>query len=356
MKKSERKTYVLMKMAMFVLAFSLMAMGCTKPKETKSTDSYTFTDSVGRKVELPRKIETVVPCGTLAQMVLYTACPDRLVGLAYEFTEEAKQVIDKKYTSLPVFGQFYGKSATVNYEAVIQANPDVIFDIGEQKKTTKEDMDLLQEKLGIPVVFIQASLTTMDETYETLGKILDNSDEMAKLAEFCSDTIDSVTESLSKISEEEKISVYLAMGAEGLNTNANGSFHAEVLDMVGANNIATVEVTNGGGGSQVTLEQIAVWNPQVILTDTNNVYDIVTSDERWADISAVQNNKVYKIPTIPYNFLNDPPSVNRMIGLSWLGNLLYPEYFEFSKEKVITFYQLFYHIELDVALINEIGF
>lgn len=351
----EKKANISRIKIVFVLVLLVMVTGCSKPEEGKVTDCYQFTDSVGRQVEVPRQIDTVVPCGTLAQMVLYTACPDRLVGLAYEFTEDAKMVIDKKYTSLPVFGQFYGKSATVNYEAVIQANPDVVFDIGEQRKTTKEDMDLLQQKLGIPVVFIQATLETMDETYETLGKLLGNSEEMAKLGEYCKNTIDSVTQSQSKIPEEEKVSVYMALGDEGLNTDAKGSFHAYAIDVVGAQNIAEVEASSRGGGSQVSLEQIAAWNPQVILTDTQKVKDLVTSDERWAEISAVQNQKVYKIPTIPYNFIDDPPSVNRIIGLRWLGHLLYPQYFEFSKEDVITFYQLFYHLDVDEAFINQLG-
>ena len=40
--------------------------------------TYIFTDSAGREVELPRNIERIAPSGPLAQIVLFTLCPDKL--------------------------------------------------------------------------------------------------------------------------------------------------------------------------------------------------------------------------------------------------------------------------------------
>lgn len=360
-----KKVTKILKSGICLALAAMMLAGCAKGTEPKKeaqneaqneveNKTRVFVDSAGREVEVPAEIKKVAPSGLLAQMVLYTACPDQLVGVADHFSEEASKYIDKAYTSLPKFGQFYGKNANLNMEAMLAEGPDVIIDIGEAKDTIKEDMDSLQEQIGIPVVFIEATISTMDTAYEQLGKLLGNEEEMKVLSEYCKKTIDHAEEMTKNLADEDKVSVYMALGEEGLNTNANGSFHAQVLDLIGAKNIADVEVTGAGAGSQVSLEQILEWNPEVILTYTKDVYEIVTTDGRWKDLDAVKNGRVYKIPTAPFNFISDPPSVNRMIGISWLGNLLYPDQYEFTNEEMKTFYKDFYHIELKEDMIEEI--
>ena len=45
--------------------------------------------------------------------------------------------------------------------------------------------------------------------------------------------------------------------------------------------------------------------------------------------------------------MTQPPAVNRIIGIRWLGNLLYPDlYDEDMIEEAKTFYQLFWHYDL----------
>lgn len=363
MKKSNVKGKVILLALVWMLSMALA--GCagntkkeaakekTNVEETKS-ETRIFTDSAGREVELPTKIQTVAPSGPLAQIVLYTACPDKLAGVASDFSEDTKKYIDSKYAELPKFGQFYGKNANLNMEALLKENPNVIIDIGEAKETVKEDMDNLQDQLGIPVVFVEATMQTMDHTYEMLGELLGNEKEMATLSKYCNTTIDHANKVSKGLAEEEKVSVYLALGDDGLHTNANGSFHAESLDLVGAKNIADVEVVGPGAGSQVSMEQVINWNPNVILTYSDSVYDIITTSETWAGLDAVKNQKVYKVPKAPYNFVSDPPSVNRMIGIDWLGSLLYPDQYDFSDDEMKTFYKDFYHVDLTDDQVKEI--
>jgi iron complex transport system substrate-binding protein len=71
------------------------------------------------------------------------------------------------------------------------------------------------------------------------------------------------------------------------------------------------------------------------------------NDSIWKELKAVQNKKVYCIPNVPYSFLNNPPSINRVIGINWLGNLLYPDQYQLEiKDEIKTFYQLFYTVDL----------
>ena len=44
---------------------------------------------------------------------------------------------------------------------------------------------------------------------------------------------------------------------------------------------------------------------------------------------------------------NSPPSVNRVLGIWWLGNLLYPELYDYDMAQVAQeYYGLFWHYDL----------
>lgn len=310
------------------------------------SDARVFTDSAGREVTLPKEIKKIAPSGPLAQIVLYTLCPDKLSGLASDFSEGAKQYIDEKYWSLPKFGQFYGKNANLNMEALIAESPDVIIDIGEAKKSVKEDMDALQEQLNMPVIFIEADLDTMSSAYEKLGELTGDTDQAKKLADECNNILKKSETAREQLSEKK--SVYFAVGDDGLHTNAEGSIHARVIEQIGAENAAKVEMVSSGGGSEVSFEQLLLWQPDVIIADSEALYQTITTDKVWGELDAVKEGKVYQIPSVPYSFMSSPPSVNRMIGILWLGNLVYPEQYSADiKQEVKDFYELFYHVTLD---------
>ena len=338
----------------FALAFSTAACGGAAPAEEPET-TRTFIDSAGREVEIPGEINSIAPSGPLAQIVLYTACPDRLAGIAVDFSDNAKELIDEKYWGMPKFGQFYGKNANLNMEALIAAAPDVVVDIGEAKDTVAEDMNGLQEQLDIPVVFIEATLDTMDEAYQKIGELIGDSEETDQLADYCKTVSEKAGQINSVLKDEDRITVYEALGDSGLNTNARGSFHAEVIEKSGGVNAADVQAVSAGAGSEVSLEQVMVWNPDVILTETEDVYQLIKTDKAWAELDAVKSGRVYKVPTVPYSALGNPPSVNRVMGVLWLGNILYPEQYGIDiTAELQKFYKLFYHVDIDSGKAAEI--
>ena len=336
---------------LLILALAVTAAACGGQKaatEESSDATRTFVDSAGRTVEIPAEINSIAPSGPLAQIVLYTACPDKLAGIAMDFPDNAKQLIDEKYWGLPKFGQFYGKNASLNMEALIQADPDVIVDIGEAKDTIAEDMDGLQKQLNMPVVFIEATLDTMDEAYAKIGELIGDETDTDKLAQYCNEVSDKADAIKTALKEEDKVTVYEALGDSGLNTNARGSFQGEVIDKVGALNVADVEAAAAGAGTEVSLEQVISWNPDVIIAERSDVYNLIKTDKAWAELDAVKNGRVYLIPTVPYSALGNPPSVNRVMGILWLGNIIYPEQYGIDiTSELQKFYQLFYHVEID---------
>jgi iron complex transport system substrate-binding protein len=314
-----------------------------------------FVDSAGRQVAIPAKVERIAPSGPLAQIVLYSLVPERLVGWALKPTTLVKRYLPRERWDLPTFGQFYGKNANLNLEALIAAKPDVIIDIGEAKKTVREDMDGIQEQTGIPVIFVEATLDTMKRAYLDLGEITGERTAAKLLSDYCAKAIDGARATARDIPAKRRLKVYYGEGPSGLQTNPQGSIHADVLELVGATNVATIPITSGAGGNQITMEQLLLWDPDVIILAPGGVYEAIGTDPLWKDLRAVKEGRYYEIPEGPYNWMGRPPAINRIIGIAWLGSLLYPDCF---KDDISTeakaFYRLFYHYELGDAELNAL--
>jgi len=341
--------------AVFMLFTGCGTGGTGTTPASEEAGAITITDSAGREVTLPAQIEKIAPSGPLAQIVLYTIAPNKLCGVSVDFSQAAKPYFDERYLALPKFGQFYGKNAGLNMEALMAEGPDVIFDIGEAKEGIREDMDRLQEQIGIPVVFVEATLPTISEAYHFLGGLLGEEEQAAALAAYCDDTLARAADIREGMREDDRVSVYYALGNNGLHTNARGSIHADVIEWVGGKNIADVKPVSSGAGSEISLEQLIQWDPDKIICATGEIAGLIRRDPAWRVLRAVRENQVYVAPAAPYNVMGDPPSVNRIAGIWWLGNLLYPlEYDGDISAEFQKMYRLFYHIELSGEQIQEI--
>lgn len=329
--------------------------GTTPPDTVETTIPDTsgttvFVDSAGRSVAVPAEITRVAPSGSVAQMILMTLCPELLVGLASDPSETQKPYFPEVTWELPTFGQFYGSKANLNMEALIAAEPQIIIDLGDPKGSIREDMDMVQEQTGIPTVFIQATLDELPDAYRTLGELLDRQEEAEALAAFVEKTLTMAAENRGKIAEDDRITVMFGTGASGLACNAAGSSQADVIDRIGAvNAIVSDEISNKNGGTEVDLEQVYVCDPDVILLAKDGPYDTLAEGE-WAQLRAVRNGAYYEIPDTPYSWMSMPPSVNRVLGIWWLGNLLYPELYDYDMAEIAQeYYALFWHYDLSAA-------
>ena len=336
-----KKTILL---ALLLLSMLLM-IGCGKETaEHPTSDTYSFTDSAGRTVELPKQIDRIAPSGGIAQMTLFAIVPDKLVGISSQWKDSALPYLRDEYRDLPILGQFYGMK-NFNKEAVLSAAPQVIIDVGEKKATIVEDMDRIQEALGIPVIFIEARLDNTDEAYRTLGKILDREQEGHALADYCRRTYQRSTELAAQIGDKPTL-LYVG-GAQGNMAVARGSFHAQVIDLL-ADNAAVVTDLTDGSMTQVSMEQVLAWNPQVLVIAAETEPDF--SALPWRELRALQSGRVLRVPAEAYDWMGRPPSVNRFLGLSWLAARLYPEQSGIDlKAEMKEYYRLFYHYELDDA-------
>jgi len=329
-----------------VICFSITA---TPVKEKAVLNSsVSFTDSCGRTVELPSDITKVAPSGAVATMFLSVAAPEYMTNVNSAFSKEQMEYLPACLEKLPATGQLYGSKSTINLEELIATGAQVIIDIGDNKKGIEEDLDALQQQTGIPCIFLSGSIENMAETFRNLGTILkDKKGRCEEVAAFIEKTVSMAKNNASKIKDEEKVSVMFSSLANGLGVNAKGSGQAQVIELIGAENAVVVEkVTSKGGGNLINMEQLYMFDPDVIVLNEGPMYQEISKDPAWAELSAVKNGKIYEIPGNPYCWLGNPPSLNMILGIWWLGNLIYPQYFDYEMDKVADeIYNLFWRTE-----------
>lgn len=322
---------------------------------SQASDTREFTDSAGRTVEVPAVIDRIAPSGHTANQVLLTMAPEKMVGLSQELSEDQQKYLGVDTSDLPVFGAIFGAKGDLNKEAIAAADPQVIIDTGVLDDDVASGLDQLQEELGIPCVFIETNMDDYGASYEKLGELLGMEERGNELSEYCQNAYDEVVDVMSTISDDERANVLYLMGEDGTNVIAKGTQQAEVVDLV-ADNLAVMDnPSNTGMGSETSLEQIALWNPDIIVFASGSIYDTVADDPAWDGIAAIDNGTYYEAPGTPYNWLNSPPTVNQVMGMQWLPRLLYPDKFDDSIADVTkSYYSTFYGYDLSDEELDEL--
>ena len=249
----------------------------------------------------------------------------------------------------------------MDLEALLAAAPDVVIDIGEGKKTIAEDLTALTQQTGIPFIHIDATVATAPDAYRTLGKLLGREEKAEELALWCETTYANMTAMMETVDANgARKSLLYCLGDKGVNVIAKDSFHAETVNMM-SDNLAVVEdVVSSGAGNEVDLEQILVWNPEIIIFAPDSCYANIADEPQWQSVSAIAAGKYYETPYGPYGWLSSPPAVQRYLGMLWLGDLLYPEYTQYDLQEEITkYYKLFYDCDLtdemyDALMVNAL--
>jgi len=327
-------------------------------------ENRTFVDDVGREITLPVTIDAVSPSGPLAQIVLYSLDQDLFVSVSSEFTDAQATYIDPRLLTLPVTGQFYGsKASTMNPESIMelnrQLNIDVVLDIGEAKQTMKTDLDDIQAKTNVPFAFItQNKLEDIPGSYVKLGELLSRPERGQELSDYVAALLAEFDSGMKKVGDNKKSLIYVtAIDGNSVSMVGSGSYHAEVIDYL-ANNLAKPAASSSGTGDGYTMEDILQMDPDYIIvgyTDGHAYYNEIMTKPMWQSLSAVKEGNVYEAPYGPYNWMGGPPSVQRLLSMIWLGNLMYPDVFDYTiDDRVKEFYSLFFRYDLTDAELGDL--
>ena len=319
----------------------------TAPPETAPA-TQEFTDSTGRTVTLPGTITRIAITGPLSQVYILPLAGDLLVGVSNDFAQDVQMYLPDYVLALPQLGQLYGGKGEMDLEALLAAAPEVVIDVGEAKGSMAEDLEALTQQTGIPFIHIDATVSTSPDAYRILGKLLGREEKVETLAGYCQNVLDEAETLMDKVDGEGRRKTLLyCLGDAGINVLAEGSFHAETVNALSQNLAVLEDVVSKGSGNEVDLEQILLWDPEVIIFAPDSIYDTVGDMAAWQSVKAIQTGQYYKTPYGPYGWLSSPPAVQRYLGLMWLGALLYPEDVTYDLQEAVTeYYRLFYECEL----------
>ncbi|ACJ01082.1 iron ABC transporter substrate-binding protein [Rhodospirillum centenum] len=334
---------LLLRCALILLVGIGPAAGTASAAGTRS-----FQDDTGRTVPVPDRVERVFGAGGPAAILLYTLAPERMLGWPRENAGEVKAFLAEPYAALPATGQLTGRAATASPEAVVALAPDLILDSGSTGATYADLAERVQRQTGIPYVVLTGDFAATPATYRRLGALLGLEARAGDLAAWAEGMIAEIDRRLASLPPERRVRVYYGRGPDGLETGLAGSINTEVLERVGAVNVA---VSAGAGGlAQVSLEQVLAWAPDAIVTTDAAFYDLARHDPRWAGLRAVREGRVHLAPRLPFPWVDFPPGVNRLIGARWLVSVLYPDLFpEDIRPVVRDFFERFYHRSLSDA-------
>ena len=312
----------------------------------------TVTDAAGRAVPIPDKVTRVFPAGPPAAILLYTLAPDLLLGWPRANRPEECEFMLPDICRRPEVGRITGRGNTANLEVVLALKPDLILDIGSISPTFVSLATRVQEQTGIPYALLDGRFDAIVPTYRKLGELTHRETEAGALARYADKTMTIIRQRVDKVPENRRPRVYYARGPRGLETGLGGSINVETIEFLGARNVAA---ERKGGLAIVSIEQVLLWNPDIIITIDRDFAASVRTDPIWAAVNAVRTSRVHLSPKLPFGWVDFPPSVNRLIGLWWLAKILYPDQF-LEDLRVLTrdFYTQFYHVTPSNAQIDHV--
>lgn len=158
-------------------------------------------------------------------------------------------------------------------------------------------------------------------------------------------------ERLADLPEADRSSVYQIRSTNPTHTDGRISIGTQWIEAGGGiNSMASVTDKNQ---AVITMEEIIKANPNVIIASApvngQEILNKLKVDPEWAEIKAVQQNRLYVNPT--GTFLWNRYSCEEALQVLWTATILHPQKFadvDMIKE-VQYFYRKFYNYELSLA-------
>jgi iron complex transport system substrate-binding protein len=336
---------------MMITRRTLLA-GCASLVAAPPARAGAVIDAAGRATPIPDTVDRVFPAGPPAAILIYTLAPEILLGWPRANRPEECEFMLPDICARPEIGRLTGRGNTANLEAVLALKPDLILDVGSTNPTFVSLAERVQEQTGIPYALLDGRFEAIVPTYRKLGELTHRPEHAEALAHYAEQTMTTIKERVEKIPAAARPRVYYARGPRGLETGLGGSINVETIEFLGAHNVAADRT---GGLAVVSLEQVLLWNPDVIITIDRDFAASVGGDPLWASVAAVRAGRVHLSPKLPFGWVDFPPSVNRLIGLWWLAKILYPDQFPEDIRVLTTdFYRRFYHVTPSDAQIERV--
>jgi iron complex transport system substrate-binding protein len=279
---------------------------------------------LGREVTVPDKVERVVALGTALSFLAYLDAYD--LALAVESQDQIP--LDKPYMianfekakSLPAIARG-GTGSSVNYEAIMNLNPDVVIILS----TREDEVALLSRKLKIPVVTVRHGLADFEEeefirSITLVGEVIGREEKAATLVSY----IKGLKESFQAPPGERKAAYVGGLGYKGAQDITSSTTRSTPMTMAGIRNLS--ESLGPMGHVFVDREFLLTANPKVIFIDAGGlplVMEGARSDPAYYEkFSALKNGNSYVV--MPHTSYFTNPELIYANAL-FMAKVLYPE-------------------------------
>ena len=289
-------------------------------------DSITVVDSLGRKVLVPGKIERLISLEPeVTRIIVALGAGERLVGIDFFLRNHDRlfRLVFPPSERLPVVSN---QGQDLNYEEAIRLRPDLIISSPSEFGMA----EAIERKMSVPV----AALASMGKfrdllaEIETLGRILGQEERAAELASFFVSRMEAVRGIDSDRAADAGPGVYLSFWGSLLRTPVS----YEPVDAAGGKNLAAGLLPSylGTTAATVSIEQILLWDPEVILVQGNYppaerqvTVEGILRDPRLASLRAVRTGRVHY--TFGFWYWWDPALV--LVETAYLARLFHPASF-----------------------------
>lgn len=215
----------------------------------------------------------------------------------------------------------------------------------EQLAPLRPDLVLLKSasvRLGDALAKVRIPTFSFDlespEQYEqellTLGKIFDDAQRAGELAAYYRERRTRITDRLADLPPEKRQRVLLIQasargGSLSFSVPAADWIQTRLVELAGGLPVWRNAPTRSGW-TVVSLEQAAVWNPEILLVvdygeGSPEMASLIRADRTWQKLEAVKHGKVWTFPRDLVTW--DQPDPRWVLGLEWTAQRLHPERF-----------------------------
>ena len=297
--------------------------------------SLTLTDQAGNIVTIPQPVERVISAYGPATAIIYSVDGESpFVAASYLGAKDplgstAMRNIDSRFDALK--SDDYFSQSEFNLEEAASRNPDLI--IANARSSWLNTV----AELDIPLFLYDAETPeALQEAVLLTGDIFGpNSAAQAQAwVNYYESIVSTIQEGTQSLSDEERPRV-LFTGTSPLRVVSSDMLQARIIEIAGG---VSASVDLSGYWNDVNLEQIAAWDPDVILVPSYGGASVaaITEDPEWQIIRAVQTGRVYQMPKLVAPW--DTPTSDSILGIIWLSQVLFPDRVDLDCREEAEFY------------------
>ncbi len=307
--------------AAFAVALAMLS-GCSY-KTAQDGETITVTDQLGRTVTVPRHMTRISALHHFGGRIVFAlGQQDKLVEQSlYGREAKALAAVDPKFAAMPKTQAQDGHA--INLESLIAFGPQCAFVYASFEKSEMQQL----ENAGIKVIAVKGE--TLQESFDAvmlMAKVLDCEEKGRDYVRECRRLLSLVHDRIKDIPTPKRPRVIFA-GPKSIYTLATGEMlQSQMLELAGAVNAGA---SLRGFWSDVSPEQVAAWNPDVIFIGSSlATYGVqeVLHNSQFKSVKAVRNGKVYVFPSNIGWW--DYPAPQCVLGVVWTAKTLYPECFK----------------------------